>query len=122
MYSPDEPFLKKKNVSNRSMDLKCCIQMKTDDLEKVNEIVLLHNQVKTLSINYELGKQTFQKNMKKVFEHVAKTIKDASVGITKTTMETSEENNQALSNLSDKPSEIMNDRVILASNLLSSFF
>ena len=56
---------------------------------------------------------------KKLFEPVTNTNKDTSQDITKTITETSIKNNQAIENLNDKLLEIMNDRGILASYLLS---
>ena len=57
--------------------------------------------------------------MDKVFEPVTKTIKAVSEDVTKTMMIPSKENNLALENLNNKLLEIMNDRGILASYLLS---
>ena len=57
--------------------------------------------------------------MKKVFEPVTKSIENTSQDITKTITETSFKNNQALENLNNKLLEIMNDRGILASYLMS---
>ena len=57
--------------------------------------------------------------MKKVFEPVFKSLKDTSQDITKTISETSLKNNQAIENLNNKLLEIMNDRGILATYLMS---
>ena len=57
--------------------------------------------------------------MKKVFEPVTKTIKDVSEDVTKTMMLTSKENSKAIENLHNKLLEIMNDRGIIASYLIS---
>ena len=57
--------------------------------------------------------------MKKKFEPVTETNKDVSEDVTKTMTETSIENNKALAKINDKLLEIMNDRGILASHLLS---
>ena len=57
--------------------------------------------------------------MKKVFEPVTKSIENTSQNITKTIAETSLKNNQAIENLDNKLLEIMNDRGILASYLMS---
>ena len=67
----------------------------------------------------KLGKQNFLEDKKKVIEPVTKTIKDVSEGVTKTMMIAPIENNLALENLNNKLLEIMNDRGILASYLLS---
>ena len=91
-----------------------------DDLEKLNELISLQNQVKALRLQYKLGKQNFPEDLKKLFEPITKLIKVTSQNVTKAIMETSKENNNALSNLNDKLLEIMNDTGILASYLLSS--
>ena len=57
--------------------------------------------------------------MKKVFEPVTKSLANTSQDITKTIVETSLKNNQAIENLDNKLLEIMNDRVIITSYLLS---
>ena len=57
--------------------------------------------------------------MKKMFEPVTKSLKDVSEQVTKTMTEISLKNNQALENLNNKFLEIMNDRGIIASYLLS---
>ena len=57
--------------------------------------------------------------MKKVFEPVTKSIESTSQNITKTIAETSLKNNQAIENLNNKLLEIMNDRGIIASYLMS---
>ena len=51
--------------------------------------------------------------MKKVFDSVAKSVKDVSEEVTKTMTETSIRKNQARENLNNKLLEIMNDRGIL---------
>ena len=53
--------------------------------------------------------------MKKLFEPVAKSIKDADEDVTETMTESSKENNEALANSNDDFLELMNDRGILAS-------
>ena len=57
--------------------------------------------------------------MKKVFEPVTKSLEKTSKNITKTLTETSNNNKKALENLNEKILEIMNDRGILASYLMS---
>ena len=57
--------------------------------------------------------------MKKVFEPVTKSLENTSQDITKTKTETSVKNNQAIENINNKLLEIMNDRGILASYLMS---
>ena len=57
--------------------------------------------------------------MKKVFEPVTNTNNNTSENLTKTITDTSTENNRALENLNNKRLEIMNDRGILATCLIS---
>ena len=90
-----------------------------EDLENLNELVSLQDQVKTVRLQDKLGKQNFHENMKKVFEPVTKSLENTSQDITKTITETSLKNNQAIENLNHKLLEIMNDRGIISSYLLS---
>ena len=49
--SADGTFLKKmENISKHLIVCKCCIQLKANDLEKLNELVPLQNQVKALGL------------------------------------------------------------------------
>ena len=59
------------------------------------------------------------RNHKKLFEPVTKSIENTSQIITKTIAETSLKNNQAIENLNNKLLEIMNERSIIASYLIS---
>ena len=90
-----------------------------EDLEKLNELVSLQDQVKTVRLQDKLGKQNFHEDMKNVFELVTRSLEKTSQDITKTTTESSIENNQAKENLNNKLLEIMKDRGILASYLMS---
>ena len=92
-----------------------------EDLERLNEVASLQDQVKAVRLQDKFGKQNFHEDMKKVFAPVTKTIKHVSEDVTKTTMMvTSKENNRALENINNKRLEIMNDRGIIASYLLSA--
>ena len=90
-----------------------------EELEKLNEFVSLQNQVNEIRLKEKLGKQDFHGDMNRVFESVTKSNKGVSEEVTKTLTENSIRNNQALENLIDKFLEIMNDRGIIASYLLS---
>ena len=90
-----------------------------EDLENLNELVSLQDQVKTVRLQEKLGKQNFHEDMKKVFEPVTKSLENASQDITKTITETSVKNNQAIENLDNKLLEIMNDRGVLTTYLMS---
>ena len=89
------------------------------DLENLNELVSLQDQVKTVRLQDKLGKQNFHEDMKKVFEPITKSLENSSQDITKSITETSLKNNQAIENLDNKLLEIMNDRGIISSYLLS---
>ena len=90
-----------------------------EDLENLNELASLQDQVKAIRLQDKLGKQNFHEDMKKVFEPVTKSLENTSQDITKTLTESSIKNNQAIGNLNNKLLEIMNDRGILASFLMS---
>ena len=89
------------------------------DIENLNDLFSLQDQVKTVRLQDKLGKQNFHEDMKKVFEPVTKSLENTSQDITKTITETSVKNIQAIENLNNKFLEIMNDRGIIASYLLS---
>ena len=85
----------------------------------MEELATLQNQVKVVRLQDELGKQNFHENLNKVFEPVTKSLENTSQVIGKTITETSIENNQAIKNLNDKLLEIMKNRDILATYLMS---
>ena len=90
-----------------------------EELEQLNEVVSLQNQVKVDRLQYKLGKQNFHEDMKKVLEPVTISLENISENLTKAMTESSKENNLALENLNNKLLEIMNDRGIISSYLLS---
>ena len=90
-----------------------------EDLENLEELVSLESQVNAVRLQDKLGKQNFYENMEKVFEPVTKSLKNTSENLTKAITESSTKNNQAIENLNNKLLEIMNDRGILASYLMS---
>ena len=90
-----------------------------EDLENLNELVSLQDQVKTVRLQDNLGKQNFHEDMKKVFEPVTKSLENTSENLPKAITETSLKNNQAIEKIDNKLLEIMNDRGIIASYLLS---
>ena len=89
------------------------------DYEKLEGFSSMQNQVKAVRLQDKLGKQKFHENVKKVFESVTDTNANTSEDITKTMMLTSKENNKSLEKLSNKLSEISNDRGIVSSCLLT---
>ena len=78
----------------------------------------MKNQVKEVRLKDKLGEQKFHEDMEKVFEPVTKSLENTSQVITKTTVETSNNNNKALENLNNKLLEILIDRGILAAYLI----
>ena len=90
-----------------------------EDLQKLDEAVSLQNQVKVVTLQDKLGKQNFHEDVKEVFEPTTKSIENTSESLTKTITESSIKNNKAIENLKNKLQEIMNDRGILASYLMS---
>ena len=66
-----------------------------DDLDKVNDLALLQNQIKSLSLQDKLEKQNFRDNFEKRFEPVTKTIKDSNEDAAKALTVTSRENSKA---------------------------
>ena len=92
-----------------------------EDLENLEELVSLQDQVKVVKLQDKLGKQNFHEDMKKVFEPVTKSLENTSENITKAITETSIKNNLAIENININLLEIMNDRGILATCLMSLF-
>ena len=90
-----------------------------EDLENLNELVSLQDQVKTVRLQDKLGEQNFHEDMKKVFEPVTESLENTSENLTKAITETSIENNLAIENINNNLLEIMNDRGILATYLMS---
>ena len=88
-----------------------------EDLEKLNELVSLQNQVKTVRLQDILGEQNFHEDMKKVYEPLT-TIKNVSENISKTLTESSINNNKAIENLNEKVLESMNDKGLIDSSLI----
>ena len=87
--------------------------------EKINELVSLQNQVKVLRLHYTVGKQNCHERNKKSVKLVTKSIRDVTEDVTKTMVQTSQENNKALAKINNELLQIMNIRVISASSLLS---
>ena len=90
-----------------------------EDLENLNDLVSLQDQVKVVKLQDKLGKQNFHEDMKKVFEPITKSLENTSENLTKAITETSIKNNLAIENINNNLLEIMNDRVILATYLMS---
>ena len=90
-----------------------------EDLDKLEKLASLQDQVKVVKLQDKLGEQNFHEDMKKVFEPVTKSLKNTSENSTKAITETSIKNNLAIENINNNLLEIMNDRGILATYLMS---
>ena len=90
-----------------------------EDLENLNELVSSQDQVKTVRLQDKIGKQNFHEDMKKVFEPVTKSLENTPENLSKAITETSLKNNQTIESIDNKLLEIMNDRGIITSYLLS---
>ena len=90
-----------------------------EDLENLEKLASLENQVKVIKLQDKLGKQNFRENIKKVFEPVTKSLENTSENLTKAITETSIKNNLAIENINNNLLEIMNDRGILATYLMT---
>ena len=90
-----------------------------EDLLKLNELIPLKNQVQEVRLQDKLGKQNFHEDIKNVFEPVTKSLENPFRDITKAVTESSEMNNEVLNILNNKLLEIMNDRGIIASYLIT---
>ena len=91
-----------------------------EDLENLEGLVSLESQVKAIRLQDKLGKQNFHEDMKKVVKPVTKSLENTSQSLTKAITESSSNNNKAIENLNKKLLDIMNDRGILASYLMST--
>ena len=109
--------IQKVNLFSFSKDV---CDKKREDLEQLNELVSLQNRVKTLRLEDKLGKQIFHEDMKRVIEPVTESLEITSQNLTKAITESSIKNNQTIGNWNKKLLEIMDDRGILASFLMSS--
>ena len=65
-----------------------------EDLQKLNQAVLLQNQVKVVRLQDKLGKQNLHEDMEEVFDSLTTTLKKTSENITKTNTEISVKNNK----------------------------
>ena len=90
-----------------------------EDLENLEELVSLQDQVKVVRLQDKLGKQNFHEDMEKVCEPVSKSLENTSEILLKAITETSIKNNLAIENINNNLLEIMNDRGILATYLMS---
>ena len=91
-----------------------------EDLQKLDEAVLLQNQVNEVRLQNKLVDQNYHEDMNKLFKPMTDTLKKTSENITKTITENSINNNKAIENLNEKILELMNDKGMIAPYLTSS--
>ena len=91
-----------------------------EDLQKLDEAVLLQNQVNEVRLQNKLGDQNFHENMNQLFKPMTDELKNTSEKITRTLTENSINNNKATENLNEKILELMNDKGLIAPYLVSS--
>ena len=90
-----------------------------EDLENLNELLSLQDEVKVVRLQDKLGKQNFHEDMEKVFEPVTKSLENSSENLTKAIRKSSIKDNLTIENIYNNLLEIMNDRGILATYLMS---
>ena len=91
-----------------------------EDLEKLNELILLKDQVQEVRLQDKLGEQNYHEDAKQLFRPMTDEIKNTSEKITKTVTENSNNNNKAIENLNEKNLELMNDQGLIAPYLSTS--
>ena len=80
---------------------------------------MLQKQLQEVRLQDKVGKQNYRHETEKLFEPVTDTKESTSEILTKTITESSIKNNEAFININNKLLEIMIDRGMLASNLIS---
>ena len=85
-----------------------------EDLEKLNELILLKDQVQEVRLQDKLGEQNYHEDAKKNFKPMTDEIKNTSEKIAKILTENSINNNKAIENLNEKILELMNDKGMIA--------
>ena len=91
-----------------------------EDLQKLNELILLKDQVREIKLQNKLGEQNYREDVKKFFRPMTDEIKNTSEKIAKTLAENSINNNKAIENLNENILKLMNDRGMIAPHLASS--
>ena len=91
-----------------------------EDLQKLNDAVLLENQVQEVRLQNKLGDQNYHEDIKKFFKPMTDELKNTSEKITRTLTENSINTNKAIENLNEKILELMNEQGMIASYLVSS--
>ena len=91
-----------------------------EDLKKLNDALLLQNQVQEVRLQNRLGDQNYHEDINKFFKPMTDELKNTSEKITRTLTENSINNNKAIENLNEKILELMDEKGMIASYLTSS--
>ena len=91
-----------------------------EDLQKLNDAVLLQNQVQEVRLQNKLGDQNYHEDINKFFKPMTDELKNTSEKITRTLTENSINNNKAIENINEKILELMNEQGMIASYLVST--
>ena len=91
-----------------------------EDLEKLNELILLKDQVQEVRLQNKLAEQNYHEDAKKILRPMTDEIENTSEKIAKTLTENSINNNKAIENLNEKILELMNDKGLIAPYLKTS--
>ena len=91
-----------------------------EDIQKLDEAVLLQNQVQEVRLQDRLGEQNYHEDTKKFFKPMTDELKNTSEKITKTLSENSINSNKAIDNLNEKILELMNEKGLIAPYLTTS--
>ena len=80
-------------------------------LMNLNELISSQSELNELHLKDKMGHRNFHENKKDVFETRTATIENTSYDSRKTLILASEENNKVITNLNDKSSKILSDRI-----------
>ena len=83
---------------------------KKGELKDIDDSEDLQSKLKHVRMVEKIGQHGFHYDVKELFEPIYNSIKDVSEDVTRTMMESTKENNKALTTLNSKLLEIMNDR------------
>ena len=91
-----------------------------EDLKNLNDAVLLQNQVQEVRLQNKLGDENYREDKNKIFKPMTDELKNTSEKITRNLTENSINNNKAIENLNEKNLELMDEKGMIASYLISS--
>ena len=85
-----------------------------EDFKNLEELSSLPDKVEEVLLQDKLGQQNFHEYTKKIIDPVIDAIKNISATLTKTLIESSFRNNQALEILNEKVLVLLNDKGVIA--------